>query len=102
MGVSRARRLLRCCWLGGRSRVGRGRGSCWLFEPAVHELAFHSIPLRGDQSDNTWQNARHREDADTGTARTVEPGKLVEAEVGADEDVRQECVSEVATRSAKR
>ena len=22
------------------------RGSCWLFEPAVHELAFHTIQFR--------------------------------------------------------
>ena len=36
-----------CCWLGCRSRVGRSRGSCWLLEPAVHEIAFHSIPFRG-------------------------------------------------------
>ena len=30
-----------------RSRVGRSRGSCWLSEPAVHEIAFRSIPFRG-------------------------------------------------------
>ena len=35
-----------CCWLGCRSPVG-SRGSCWLFEPAVYEIAFHSIPYRG-------------------------------------------------------
>ena len=42
VGVSRVRCLLVCRWLGCR-----GRGSCWLFEPAVYEIAFHSISLRG-------------------------------------------------------
>ena len=46
VGVSRVRRLLVCCWLGCRSRDDRGRGSCWLFEPAVYNIVFPSIPFQ--------------------------------------------------------
>ena len=42
----RVRCLLASCWLGCCSRVRRGRGSCWLFELVVNEIAFHSIPFR--------------------------------------------------------
>ena len=44
--ISRVCNLVVRCWLGCRRRGDRGRGSCWLFESAAHEVAFHGISVR--------------------------------------------------------